>query len=66
MGPKDADRMANSVDADQTAPLWAVLVLSESTLFAQTCQFENLWKLIVQNLNLIASGTGTRQPTYFF
>ena len=29
MGPKDAGRMANSVDPDQTAPL--------STLFPQTC-----------------------------
>ena len=30
MPPKDAERMANSVDPDQTAPS------SESTLFAQT------------------------------
>ena len=33
MPPKDVERMANSVDPDQTAP-WAVW--SESTLFAQT------------------------------
>ena len=38
MRPKDADRMANSVDPDQTAPLG-------STLFAQTCLSENLGSL---------------------
>ena len=43
MGPKDEDGMANSVDPDQTAPLWAVW--SGSTLFAQTCQSENLGSL---------------------
>ena len=37
---KDADRMANSVDTDQTAPKEAVW--SGSTLFAQTCLSENL------------------------
>ena len=35
MGPKDADRMANSVDPDQTAP----------SLFGQTCLSENLGSL---------------------
>ena len=40
MRPKDADRMANSVDTDQTDPLGAVW--SGSTLFAQTCLSENL------------------------
>ena len=34
MRPKDADRIANSVDPDQTAPQGAVR--SGSTLFAQT------------------------------
>ena len=43
MGPKDADRMANSVDPDQTAPLGAVWF--GSTLFAQTCLSENLVSL---------------------
>ena len=43
MGPKEADRMANSVDPDQTAPL--VAVWSGSTLFAQTCLSENLGSL---------------------
>ena len=46
MGPKDADRVANSVDPDQTAvdpdqtAPW-----SRSTLFAQTCLSENLGSL---------------------
>ena len=35
MGPKDADRMVNSVDPDQTAHLEAVW--SGFTLFAQIC-----------------------------
>ena len=35
MHPKDADRMTNSVDTDQTAPSEAVR--SGSTLFAQAC-----------------------------
>ena len=43
MHPKDADRMANSVDPDQTAPL--VAVWSGSALFAQTCLSENLGSL---------------------
>ena len=34
MSPKDADRIANSADPDQTAPLGAVW--SGSALFAQT------------------------------
>ena len=38
MGPKDADRMAYSVDPDQTAALG-------STLVAQTCLSENLGSL---------------------
>ena len=38
---KDADRMANSVDSDQTAPLGAVW--SGSVLFAQTCLSKNLY-----------------------
>ena len=40
MGPKDADRMANNEDPDQTAHLGAVW--SGSTLFAQTCMSKNL------------------------
>ena len=43
MCPKDADRMANSVDPFQTAPLTAVW--SGFTLFAQTCLSENLGTL---------------------
>ena len=39
IGPKDVDRIANSVDPDQTAPLGAVW--SGSTLFAQTRLSEN-------------------------
>ena len=38
-----ADRMANSVDPDQTAPLGGVR--SESTRFAQTYLSENLGSL---------------------
>ena len=59
MLPKDADRIANSVDPDQTAPLGAVwsgsalfsvdsdreAVWSGSTLFAQTNLSENLGSL---------------------
>ena len=40
MSPKDAGRMANSVDPDQTAPLGAIW--SGSSLFAQAYLFENL------------------------
>ena len=40
MRTKDADRIANSVDPDQTAPLGAVW--SGSALFAQTCLSEDL------------------------
>ena len=43
MHPKDAARIANSVDPDQTAPLGAVW--SGSALFAQTCLSENLGSL---------------------
>ena len=48
MSPKDADRMANSVDPDQTAPRGAVW--SGSTLFAQTCLSKNLGSLRIQTL----------------
>ena len=43
MRSKFADRKANGVDSDQTAPFGAVW--SESTLFAQTClsQYLFLW-----------------------
>ena len=40
MSPKDADRMLNSVDPDQTAPLGAVW--SGYTLFAQAYLSKNL------------------------
>ena len=43
MRPKDADRLANSVDPDQTAPVGAVW--SGSALFAQTYLSENLGSL---------------------
>ena len=43
MSPNDADRMANSVDPDQTAPLGAVW--SGSALFAQAYLSENLGSL---------------------
>ena len=43
MRPKDADRIANNVDPDQTAPLWAVR--SGSALFAQIYLSENLGSL---------------------
>ena len=52
MHPKDAERIANSADPDQTAPLGAVwsgsdrgAVWSGSALFAQTCLSESLGKL---------------------
>ena len=40
MRPKDAEEIANSVDPDQTAPLW-----SGSALFAQAYLSENLGSL---------------------
>ena len=40
MCPNNADSVAKSVDADQTAPLGAIW--SASTLFAQTCLSKNL------------------------
>ena len=43
MSPKDVDRIANSVDPDQTAPRGAVW--SGSTLFAQTCVSETVGTL---------------------
>ena len=43
MRPNDADRMANSVDPDQTAPVGAVW--SGSALFAQAYLSENLGSL---------------------
>ena len=43
MHPKDTERMANSVDADQTAPLGTVW--SGSTLFTQACLSKNLGTL---------------------
>ena len=43
MSPNDTDRMANSVDPDQTAPLGAVW--SRSALFAQAYLSENLGSL---------------------
>ena len=43
MHPKDAERIANSVNPDQTAPLGAVW--SGSALFAQAWLSENSGKL---------------------
>ena len=43
MSPNNADRIANSVDPDQTAPLGAVW--SGSALFAQACVSENIGSL---------------------
>ena len=43
MHPKDGDKIANSVDPDQTAPLGAVW--SGSTLFAHAYLSENLGSL---------------------
>ena len=43
MSPNDADRMANSVDPDETAPLGGVW--SGSALFAQAYLSENLGPL---------------------
>ena len=51
MGTKDADRIANSVDPDQTAPLG-----SGSALFAKTCPSENLGALQYTK-NLITNQT---------
>ena len=48
MSPNDADRMANSVDPDQTAPLGAVW--SGSALFAQAYLSENLGSLRYKTL----------------
>ena len=47
MLPKDADRMANSVDPDQTAPLGfgSTVFALGSTLFVQTCLSKNLGSL---------------------
>ena len=45
MSPNNADRMANGVDPDQTAPLGAV---SESTLFAQACLSENSFLIFIK------------------
>ena len=50
MSPNDADRMANSVDPDQTAPLGAVW--SGSALFAQAYLSENLGSLRYPKLHV--------------
>ena len=54
MHPKDADRMVNSVDPDQTAPVGAGAVWSGSALFAQACLSKNLGslrhRLLLENL----------------
>ena len=47
MHPKDAAGIGNSVDTDQTAPLWAVW--SVSALFALTYLYENLGSLQYSN-----------------
>ena len=53
MSPKDADKIANSVDPDQIAPLGAVAVWSGSTLFALTYLSENLGSLRYIFLNCL-------------
>ena len=52
MSPNDADRMANSVDPDQTAPLGAVW--PGSALFAQAYLSENLGSLRLPYLDSAA------------
>ena len=56
MCPKDVDRMANSVDPDQTA-VWSeqTAVWSGSALFALTCLSENLGILRYSSVPLEAS-----------
>ena len=49
MSPNNADRMTNSVDPDQTAPLG--VVWSGSALFAQVYLSENLGPLWYVHLN---------------
>ena len=41
MNPKDADRMANGMDLDQTAPLW-VSTPSHSLIWVSTLSIEEL------------------------
>ena len=50
MRPKDADGMANSVDPDSTAPIWAVW--SGSTMFAQAYMYKNLGPLRYISISL--------------
>ena len=50
MHPKDADKMAKSVEPDQTAPLGAVW--SGSALFAQSYLSQNLNFYDTRNLNV--------------
>ena len=68
MSPNDADRMANSVDPDQTAPLGAVW--SGSALFAQVYLYENSGSLrqIFYALNFftIASESGCTRSLKIF
>ena len=52
MHPNDSDRIANSVDPDQNAPLGAVW--SGSALFAQTYLSENLGSLRYSSQNVIS------------
>ena len=71
MSPNDADRMANSVDPDQTAPLGAVW--SGSALFAQAYLSENLGSLrYIKNiccgylLELHHRGNSNEYPQHLF
>ena len=61
MGPKDVDRIVNSVDPDQTAPLGPVW--SGSTLFVQTCLSENLGTLQYYHSNYITCLTAILDGT---
>ena len=60
--PKCVDRIANSADPDQTAPIGAVL--SGSTLFAQTCLSENLRLLWYYNIYAVTKQVPIRLHRY--
>ena len=44
MCPKDADRMANSVDPDQTAPVWVYTVCSDRSCLSITVDTVGFFK----------------------
>ena len=59
--PKDADRMANSADPDQAAPLPLGAVSSRSTLIAQTCLSKNKGSL--RYFKCVHNSTSERQKS---